>query len=85
MAKNTFMKAAEKQAEEMESAQKGKEKEESPKFKSRNKKVPDGLQVVTVRVPSEIHRAAQYHRIETGENMTQLICRLLAKEFEDKL
>lgn len=83
MAKNTFMKAAEKQAEEMESAKK--EKEETPKFKSRNKKVPDGLQVVTVRVPSEIHRAAQYHRIETGENMTQLICRLLAKEFEDKL
>lgn len=40
----------------------------------------DGVVTINVRIPKALHRAAQLHRVETGENMTQLINRLMAAE-----
>lgn len=39
-----------------------------------------GTRSVSIRIPAEIHRKAAIHRIETGESMTKLVCRLLAEE-----
>lgn len=36
--------------------------------------------VTNVRLPKELHRKVLLHRVETGENMTQLIRRLLLDE-----
>lgn len=40
----------------------------------------DELVVISVRIPESLRRAAQLHRLETGENMTKLIERLLSEE-----
>ena len=38
------------------------------------------IQKIIILIPAELHRKAQIHRIETGENMTRLIVRLLSEE-----
>ncbi len=47
---------------------------ESPK----NEK--EELKGISIRIPIDLHKKAQYHRVETGESMTQLIVRLLREE-----
>lgn len=36
---------------------------------------------INVRIPKSMHTRLQYHKVETGENMTVLINRLLEAEF----
>lgn len=36
--------------------------------------------LISVNIPVELHYSMLVHRAETGENMTQLICRLLETE-----
>lgn len=72
---NAFMDSAKKSKKEQKVIT-----ESAPK----SDKTDDGLKVINVRIPSEIHRKASLHRIDTGENMTQLINRLLQAEFGDK-
>lgn len=38
------------------------------------------LKGINLLIPASLHYAIQMHRVETGENMTQLIRRLLTKE-----
>lgn len=67
---NTFMNAA------------AKSKRQQTTIERSKKAAPedDGLMVINVRVPKALHKKAQLHRIETGENMTQLIIRLMTDE-----
>lgn len=57
----------------------------SEQNKIERKKVEDvdSLTVINIRIPTQLHTAAQFHRIRTGENMTQLIRRLLKEELGD--
>ena len=41
----------------------------------------DELVCINVRIPKSMHTRLQYHKVETGENMTVLINRLLEAEF----
>lgn len=41
----------------------------------------DELVCINVRIPKSMHTKLQYHKVETGENMTVLINRLLEAEF----
>lgn len=66
----------------MASAEKSKRKQadiERPK-RGRSDTMWTDFKVINVRVPKELHRKMQLHNVETGENMTQLINRLLTKE-----
>lgn len=47
-------------------------------------KTEDELKIINVRISSELHRKASLHRIDTGENMTQLVNRLLQAELGGK-
>lgn len=71
MAKNAFIATAEKTKREMASIQKGSKAAKSAK---------KDIQKISILIPAELHRKAQIHRIETGENMTRLIVRLLSEE-----
>lgn len=42
----------------------------------------EGLKVLNIRIPAELHYKANLHRLETGENVTQLVVRLLREELE---
>lgn len=66
---NAFMTAsakAKRGQEDIEKKKKGEDEEE--------------YVVTNVRLPKELHRKVLLHRVETGENMTQLIRRLLLDE-----
>lgn len=68
---NTFMASAEKSKRKqanMERPQHGRAED------------MDGLAVVNIRVPKELHYKMRLHSFETGENMTQLVNRLLTEE-----
>lgn len=39
--------------------------------------------VLNIRIPADLHRRAALHRVETGESVTKLVCRLLSEELED--
>lgn len=66
---NAFMETAEKSKREMENI--GRRPTNVELAAER------GLKVCSIRIPEDLHRKAQYHRIETGESMTQLVVRLL--------
>lgn len=40
----------------------------------------DDLKVINIRIPADLHYKATMHRVQTGENVTQLVQRLLRKE-----
>ncbi len=40
----------------------------------------DEYVVTNIRLPRDLHRKVLLHRVETGENMTQLVRRLLTDE-----
>ena len=40
----------------------------------------EDLVAINVRIPAKMHRKIWTHRIETGENMTELVNRLLVQE-----
>lgn len=40
----------------------------------------NGLAVINIRVSKELHYKMRRHSVETGENMTQLVNRLLSEE-----
>ncbi|MEW4402885.1 hypothetical protein AB1I62_03950 [Enterococcus sp. AN402] len=63
---NSFIASAQKMKREQEKIEQTKPKEE--------------LQSINIRIPVKLHYAVQVHRLETGENMTQLIRRLLNTE-----
>lgn len=67
---NAFMAASVKSKREQATIQK----------KGRPVQDTEDLVTINVRIPKEMHRRLQFYRIETGENMTQLIRRLLAQE-----
>ena len=69
---NAFMETAQKSKREMECI--GRRQTNTERAAER------GLKVCSIRIPEDLHRKAQYHRIETGENLTQLIVRLLRDE-----
>lgn len=65
---NAFMKSAARSKREQEAIQKADDEE---------------LKVINARIPKSLHRKLALHRIETGENMSQLINRLLEEELGD--
>lgn len=67
---NTFMSAAAKSRRQQTSIERAKGTATEA----------EGVVTINVRIPRALHRAAQLHRIETGENMTQLINRLMTDE-----
>ena len=67
---NTFMSAAAKSRRQQTSIERAKGTATEA----------EGVVTINVRIPRALHRAAQLHRIETGENMTQLINRLMTAE-----
>lgn len=66
---NTFMNAAAKSKRQQTSIERAKAATDV-----------EGVVTINVRIPRALHRKAQLHRIETGENMTQLINRLMTDE-----
>lgn len=42
----------------------------------------DELVCINLRIPKSMHQKILMHRVQTGENMTQLINRLLASELD---
>ena len=40
----------------------------------------DDLKVINIRIPADLHYKATMHRVQTGENVTQLVQRLLREE-----
>lgn len=68
---NTFMASAEKSKRKQKSI-------ERPKHGRTDDM--DGLAVINIRIPKELHYKMRLHSFETGENMTQLVNRLLTKE-----
>lgn len=42
----------------------------------------DELVCINLRIPKSMHQKILMHRVQTGENMTQLINRLLANELD---
>lgn len=40
----------------------------------------DDLKVINIRIPADLHYKANMHRVQTGENVTQLVIRLLREE-----
>ena len=67
---NAFMASAAKSKREQANIEKTKAKDGAS----------EGFVVTNIRIPKCLHRKCQLHRIETGENMTQLIRRLLSEE-----
>ena len=65
---NTFMTSAKKAMSEQH------------KIESNTRHQEQNLKAINILIPSELHEAAQLHRIYTGENTTQLIRRLLKNE-----
>lgn len=59
------------------SAQKAKREQNSI---AQKKDTWEELKAINVLIPASLHHAVQLHRVETGENMTQLIRRLLQEE-----
>lgn len=66
---NAFMTASAKAKRGQEAIEKKKKGEDEEEYV-----------VTNVRLPKELHRKVLLHRVETGENMTQLIRRLLLDE-----
>ena len=60
----------------MASAEKSKRKQKNIERTER----ADGLAVINIRVPKDLHYKMRLHSFETGENMTQLVNRLLHNE-----
>lgn len=67
---NAFMASAEKSKREQVTIQSGHDDD-------------DEIKVINVRVPASLRYKANLHRLETGENVTQLVCRLLRQELGD--
>lgn len=63
----------------MASAQKSK-REQDAAIKKKEGGSAGELRVISIRIPAELHHKALVHRIETGESVTKLVIRLLAKE-----
>lgn len=67
---NAFMAAAEKNRKQQEGIE-----------RAEPVAAPDkSLVTINVRIPKSLHKKAQMHRVETGENVTRLINRLLQEE-----
>lgn len=64
---NAFMASAKKSKQEQATIQK-------------TSSVSEELVSINIRIPKELHRKAQLHRVSTGESMTQLIRRLMTEE-----
>lgn len=69
---NAFIATAEKSKREMASIQNGGSHAKETK--------KDAEKKISIIIPAELHKAAQIHRVETGESMTRLIIRLLTEE-----
>lgn len=68
---NAFMASAQKSKREMADIQKeGSGKHETDEVE---------LKKISLLIPAWLHKQAQLHRVETGESMTKLIVRLLAR------
>lgn len=66
---NAFMASAARSKKEQQAIQTSHAKGEAQK-------------VINIRIPAELHYKANLHRLETGENVTQLVTRLLSEELE---
>lgn len=66
---NAFMASAKKARRGQADVEEGKSSREAEEFV-----------VTNIRLPRELHRKVLLHRVETGENMTQLVRRLLTDE-----
>lgn len=65
----------------MASAEKSKRKQKNIERTERGRSEDtDGLAVINIRVPKDLHYKMRLHSFETGENMTQLVNRLLHDE-----
>ena len=65
----------------MASAEKSKRKQKNIERTERGRSEDtDGLAVINIRVPKDLHNKMRLHSFETGENMTQLVNRLLHDE-----
>lgn len=65
----------------MASAEKSKRKQKNIERTERGRSEgTDGLAVINIRVPKDLHYKMRLHSFETGENMTQLVKRLLHNE-----
>lgn len=69
---NAFIGAARKSKQEMDGFMKRPTKKEEAEKR--------GLKIINIRIPADLHKKMQYHRIETGESMTALMVRLLEDE-----
>lgn len=68
----------------MESTRKNRREQADIEDAAKGTADPEELVAINIRIPKSLRDRVQMRRIKTGENMTQLIRRLLSEELDER-